>query len=64
MNDYALVALAAFLGGVGAGLLLATTPELILGIRLIRFYLRTRDRKRAVDLWLEEEARRSSRYHL
>jgi hypothetical protein len=61
MDIYSLIALASFLGGLGVGLLAATIPELIQALRLIRRYVRTHDRRRAVELWLEDEARRRSR---
>lgn len=58
-------ALLLFLAGMCAGATLTIQlfllPDVISAIRLIRFYRRTRDRRQATQLWLDDELIRRHR---
>jgi|KBSMisStandDraft_5_1062788.scaffolds.fasta_scaffold4448730_2 hypothetical protein len=61
-------ALLLFLAGMCAGATLTIQivllPNVVSAIRLIRFYRRTRDRRRALQLWQDDELiRRHRRTH-
>ena len=49
------------LTGVALTMLLGLIPDVLSSVRLIRFHVRTRDRKRAVRLWQIDELTRSPR---
>ena len=49
---------AGMLAGVATALLLQVTPEFARGLRPIRLFLKTRDRRRAVQLWQAEVSSR------
>jgi len=52
------------LAGVALTMLLGLIPDALSSGRLIRFYVQTRDRKRAVRLWQIDELTRSHRRHV
>src|SRR5262245_32176485 len=56
--DADLLLLAAFLSGVAATLLASITPDMVAAVRLFRACAKTRDRRRAVRLFLMGEASR------